>query len=76
MVHRPHRLTDIICTLRENKLEPKRIRFVQPYAGREPNMVLVEAVRSGKPMVKVMPALVIYNSDGTYTDEAIDIYYN
>ena len=76
MVHRPHRLTDIMCVLREHKLEPKRIRFVQPYADREPNMVLVEAVRSGKPMIKVMPTLVIYNSDGTYTQETLDIYYN
>lgn len=76
MVHRPHRLTDIMCVLREHKLEPKRIRFVQPYADREPNMVLLEAVRSGKPMIKVMPTLVIYNSDGTYTQETLDIYYN
>ena len=76
MVHRPHRRTDIMCVLREHKLEPKRIRFVQPYADREPNMVLVEAVRSGKPMIKVMPTLVIYNSDGTYTQETLDIYYN
>ncbi len=76
MVHRPHRLTDIICVLREHKLEPKKIRFVQPYNGKEPNMVLVEAVRSGKPMLNVMPALIIYKPDGTYTDEIIDIYYN
>lgn len=76
MVHRPHRLTDIMCVLREHKLEPKRIRFVQPYADREPNMVLLEAVRSGRPMIKVMPTLVIYNSDGTYTQETLDIYYN
>ena len=76
MVHRPHRLTDIMCTLRSHKIEPKKIRFVQPYANREPNMVLIEGVRSGKPMVKVMPTLVIYKDDGTYTDEIIDIYYN
>jgi len=76
MVHRPHRLTDIICSLREHKLEPKKIRFVQAYADREPNMVLIEASRSGKPMIKVMPTLVIYNDDGTYTKETLDIYYN
>ena len=76
MVHRPRRLTDIMCTLRAHKIEPKKIRFVQPYANREPNMVLIEGVRSGKPMVKVLPTLVIYKDDGTYTDEIIDIYYN
>ena len=75
MVHRPHRLTDIICTLREYKLEPKVIRFVHSYADKEPVMVLIEAVRSGKPWVKVMPPLVVYGDDGKYTEEIIDIYY-
>ena len=75
MVHRPHRLTDIMCTLREHKLEPKVIRFVHSYVDKEPTMVLVEAVRSGKPMVKVMPPLIVYGSDGKYTDEINEIYY-
>jgi len=75
MVHRPHRLTDIMCTLRQYKLEPKVIRFVHSYADKEPVMVLVEAVRSAKPMVKVMPPLVVYGSDGKYTEEIIEIYY-
>ena len=38
-------------------------------------MVLVEAVRSGKPWVKVMPPLVVYGEDGKYTEEIIEIYY-
>lgn len=75
MVHRPHRLADIICTLREHRLEPKRIRFVQPYADKEPNMVLIEASNGGKSMVKVMPPLIIYKEDGTYTEETLEIYY-
>lgn len=75
MVHRPHRLTDIMVTLRNHRLEPKRLRFVHSYADREPVMVLVEAVSNGKPMVKVMPPLVIYKDDGSYTDEIMKIYY-
>ena len=75
MVHRPHRLADIICTLREHRLEPKRLRFVQPYADKEPNMVLIEASKGGKSMVKVMPPLIIYKEDGTYTEETLEIYY-
>lgn len=75
MVHRPHRLTDIMVTLRNHRLEPKRLRFVHSYADREPVMVLVEAVSNGKPMVKVMPPLVIYKDDGSYTGEIMKIYY-
>ncbi|MCI1999956.1 MAG: tRNA1(Val) (adenine(37)-N6)-methyltransferase [Clostridia bacterium] len=75
MVHRPYRIADIMCILRKYKLEPKIMRLVHPYADREPNMVLIEAVRSGKPMLKVMPPLIIYKDDKTYTDEIIKIYY-
>ncbi|MEA4971616.1 tRNA1(Val) (adenine(37)-N6)-methyltransferase [bioreactor metagenome] len=75
MVHRPHRLTDIMVTLRKYKLEPKTLRFVHSYDDREPVMVLFEAVSNGKPMVKVMPPLVVYNKDGSYTDEIKKIYY-
>ncbi len=75
IVHRPHRLTDIMVTLRNHRLEPKRLRFVHSYADREPVMVLVEAVSNGKPMVKVMPPLIIYKEDGEYTGEIMKIYY-
>ena len=75
MVHRPHRLTDIMVTLRNHRLEPKRLRFVHSYADREPVMVLVEAVSNGKPIVKVMPPLIIYKEDGEYTGEIMKIYY-
>lgn len=76
MVHRPHRLTDILCALRENKLEPKKIRFVHPFRDKEPNMVLIESTKCGKPMLKVLPPLYIYNQDGSYTQEVYDIYCN
>ncbi len=75
MVHRPHRLTDILVTLRSYRLEPKRIRFVHSFADREPVMVLIEAASNGKPMVKIMPPLVIYRDDRSYTDEIMKIYY-
>ena len=75
LVHRPHRLVDILTTLRQYKLEPKTLRFVQPYENREPNLVLVEAVRSANPMLKVLPTLIIYGQDGGYTQEILKIYY-
>lgn len=76
MVHRPHRLTDIICALRANKLEPKRLRFVVSRSGEKPCMLLTEAVRGGKPETTVLPELVIYKPDGTYTEEVLTIYNN
>lgn len=75
MVHRPNRLADIICSLRKYSLEPKHIRLVQPYADKEPNIVLIEALKNGKPFLKILPNLIMYNPDGSYTDEVKSIYY-
>ena len=76
MVHRPNRLCDIICTLRKYKLEPKTIRFVQPYEDREPNMLLIESIKNGGSLLKVLPNLIIYNENRQYTDEINKIYYH
>ncbi len=75
MIHKPHRLTDIFVTLRKYKLEPKKLRLICPYIDKQPTMILIEAVRGGKPMLKIEPTLIIYKDDGTYTDEIIKIYY-
>lgn len=75
MVHRPGRIVDIIDLFREYKLEPKRIRFVYPKFGKEANMLLIEGIRDGKPDIKILPPLYIYNEDGTYTEEARSIIY-
>lgn len=75
MVHRPSRLTDILSLLRQYRLEPKRIRMVHPRLGKEANMVLVEATRNGKPDLRLMPPLIVYNEGTTYCDELIDIYF-
>ena len=74
MVHRPDRLIDIIEALRKNKLEPKKIRFVYSNINKEPNLVLIKATKNGKQFLKVEKPLIIYNEDGTYTDEILKIY--
>lgn len=74
MVHRPFRLADIIVLLRKYKLEPKRMKLVYPYADKEPNMVLLEANRGGRPHMTVEKPLIVYQKPGIYTDEIYDIY--
>lgn len=37
MVHRPHRLAEIITVMRQYKLEPKRMKFVHPFADKDAN---------------------------------------
>ncbi len=74
LVHRPFRMAEIICTLCAHRLEPKRIRLVHPYADQKPNMMLIEAVKGGRPRTEVEKPLVIYESQGIYTREVRDLY--
>ena len=74
MVHRPFRLAEIIVLLRTYKLEPKRMQLVYPYADKEPNMVLLEANRGGRPRMTVEKPLIIFKEPGVYMPEIRDIY--
>lgn len=74
MVHRPFRLADIIVWMRRYGLEPKRMKLVHPFADKEPNMVLIEGLRGGKPQMTVEKPLIVYREPGKYTDEIYDIY--
>ncbi len=74
MVHRPFRLAEIMVTLCAHHLEPKRMRLVYPYADREPNMVLMDCVRGGRPRITVERPLIVYEAPGRYTDEILNMY--
>ena len=74
MVHRPFRLAEIISLMVQYRMEPKRMRLVYPYVDREPNMVLIEAVRGGNPRMTVEKPLIVYDEPGVYNKEIYDIY--
>ncbi|WP_042354615.1 tRNA1(Val) (adenine(37)-N6)-methyltransferase [Bacillus rubiinfantis] len=74
-VHRPGRLLDIITLMRQYRLEPKRIQFVYPKVDKEANTLLVEAIKDGRPDLKIEKPLTIYNKDNEYTKEIREILY-
>ena len=74
MVHRPHRLAEIITALKAYKLEPKRMKLVHPFVDKEANLVLIEAVRGGRSMMKVEAPIIVYREPGVYTQEIYDVY--
>ncbi len=74
MVHRPFRLVDIIETFVKYSLEPKTLKMVHPYVDKEPAMVLIEAIKGGKRRLSVEKPVIIYGSDGQYTEEIRTIY--
>ena len=75
MVHRPFRLAEIMTTLAKYKLEPKRMQLVYPYVDKEPNMVLIQATKGGKPRITIEKPLIVYEKPGVYTKDILDIYY-
>ena len=75
LVHKPERLTDLLCALRENGLEPKRLRLVSPRWDRAPSLLLAEARRGGRPGLRVEPPLILENPDGSPSAELSRIYF-
>ena len=69
IVHRTDRLMEILETLRKYNLEPKRVRFVYENISKESTLVLVEAQKCGSVGLIVESPIILYNLDGTLTDE-------
>lgn len=76
LCHKPERLADILCTLREQKLEAKRVRFVAQKEGTAPWLVLVEGKRGAKPGLRVEKTLVLQTADGADSAEMAAVFGN
>ena len=74
MVHRPFRLAEIMSKMVEYRIEPKRMRFVHPFIDKEPNMVLIEAMKGGNPRITVEKPLIVYETPGVYTKDIRELY--
>ena len=75
MCQRPERLGDVITAMRDNDIEPKRLRFVQQRKTKAPKLFLIEGRRGGKPGgLIVEPVLLIENESGEFSEEMIEIY--
>ncbi len=74
LVQRPERLLDIVTLMRKYRIEPKRLQTVAPYAGKAPNIILVEGKKNQKPYLKWEKQIEIYEANGEYTDAIKNIY--
>ncbi|GGE53904.1 hypothetical protein GCM10011391_35980 [Pullulanibacillus camelliae] len=72
-VHRPERLGEILALMPQYRLFPKRLLFVYPKRGKEANIMLIEATKDGRPGIKVLPPLYIYDEEGCYTKELLTL---
>lgn len=74
MVHRPDRLVDIIWLMRHFSIEPKYIRFIHPSPYKKANLILIKGARQGRPQLKMMEPLYVYDENGKYSKEINEIY--
>jgi tRNA1Val (adenine37-N6)-methyltransferase len=68
-IYSAERITDLLTHLRSAGIEPKFIRMIHSGVKTKAKLVLVEGVKNGRPGVKIGPPLIIYDENGTYTQE-------
>lgn len=69
IVHRTDRLMEILLEFKKNNIEPKRIRFVYENINKESTLVLIEGQKNGKVGLKIEKPFILYNEDGSETEE-------
>lgn len=69
MVYPATRLLDLLQTMRQEAIEPKRLRLVHSYQGSAATLVLAEGVKGAGTELKILPPLVVYTRDRKYTRE-------
>lgn len=68
------RAFEMMYAMKSCRLEPKRIRTIHATAGREPKLVLIEAVKDGRSMLHWLPPLILADDSGEPTEEWKRIY--
>lgn len=71
---RPERLLDVLEAMRREKIEPKRVRFVQKRGDTAPWLFLAEGRKGAKRFLKVEPPLLIQDENGEFSPELKKIY--
>lgn len=60
------RTAELLTGLTSSNLTPKKMFFCSPSASKNPHLVLVEAVKGGKPDMVILPTLITNDKDGKY----------
>ena len=68
------RMAELVCSMRDARIEPKRLRIVYSNNTESGKFVLMEGVWEGGEELGVMPPLFIYDDKGGYTDEMQGIF--
>ena len=68
------RAAELMSSLREKGLEPKRLRCAHPFQDKPASLVLIEAIKTSGIGLDILPPLVVHERGGGYTKEMREIY--
>ncbi|MBI2539849.1 MAG: tRNA1(Val) (adenine(37)-N6)-methyltransferase [Deltaproteobacteria bacterium] len=69
LVYPAARMVDLLQTMRQEEIEPKRLRLVHSYEGSAATLALAEGIKGAGTELKILPPLVVYTRDRKYTRE-------
>jgi tRNA1Val (adenine37-N6)-methyltransferase len=69
MVYPALRVVDLLQSMRNANLEPKRLRMVHSFADTNASLVLVEGVKGGRSGSEALSPLIVYKKRKQYTTE-------
>jgi tRNA1Val (adenine37-N6)-methyltransferase len=75
LIYHSSRLADLLARLRAERLEPKVLRPVHSFPGADAELVLVEARREGRPGLRVLDPLFVYQARGGALSPAMEAIY-
>ena len=75
LIYTSERLPELVQHMKSCRLEPKNVRFIHSRRNSESKLMMMEGVKQGRPGLKVGPPIVIYNEDGTYTEEVDAMFF-
>ena len=69
VIYPASRMVDVLTSMRDANLEPKRLRMIHSFADANASLVLVESVKGGSCGMSVLSPLIVYQEEKQYSAE-------
>lgn len=74
VINQTNRFTEVAETLKKHSFEIKKAAFIHPYIDKPSNLFIIEAVKSGRAGIKILPPIIVYEKPNVYTESILKIY--
>lgn len=74
LIHRPRRLTDLLCACRQVGIEPKTLQLLSGHREEPPNLILLHGVKGGGKELTILPPGYLRERDGSWSLQALEAY--